>query len=273
MSDLGLFGPGSVTWRVHAEPILMLAGLRALFLQSLHPRALAGVLRNSGYKRDPWGRLMRTINYVATVIYGTTEQARAAGARVRAIHARLGVDEPDLLLWVHVTEVESFVDTARRAGLKLTDAEVDTYLSEQRRAAELVGLDPSTVPGTQAQLRDYYRRVRPELAMTKDAAETLAFLWVPPLPWYLTLSPVRVAYTGAAATAFGLMPAWARRMYGAPGLSTTDITAGITVRTLRTALGALPHSVFEGPLYRAAMERSASMRTASAPSTVAMNQR
>jgi uncharacterized protein (DUF2236 family) len=96
--------------------------------------------------------------------------------------------------------------------------------------------------------------------MTKDAAETLAFLLVPPLPWYLTLSPVRLAYTAVAATAFGLLPAWARRMYGTPGLSTTDLSAGLTARTLRTALNALPHSVFEGPLYRAAMQR-ASART------------
>jgi hypothetical protein len=70
--DLGLFGPGSLTWRVHEEPILALAGLRALFLQALHPRAIAGVVQNSGYKTDPWGRLVRTITYVATTIYGTT---------------------------------------------------------------------------------------------------------------------------------------------------------------------------------------------------------
>ncbi len=264
MGDFGLFGPGSVTWRVHAEPILMLAGLRALFLQSLHPRALDGVLRNSDFKRDPWTRLMRTVNYVATVVFGTTKQAHAAGARVRAIHTRLGVDEPDLLLWVHVTEIESFVDTAHRAGLRLTDDDVDTYFTEQRRAAELVGLDPATVPGTRAEVKEYYRTVRPELAMTKGAAEVLAFLWMPPLPWYLTLSPVRLAYAGVAATAFGLMPAWARRMYGAPGLSTTDLSAGLTARTLRTVLNALPHSVFEGPLYRAAMQRSASVRTTGA---------
>lgn len=51
------------------------------------------------------------------------------------------------------------------------------------------------------------------------------------------------------------------------------VSATLTARTLRLALNALPHKVFEGPIYRAAMERSASMRTASAPSTVAMNQR
>jgi uncharacterized protein (DUF2236 family) len=266
--DLGLFGPGTVTWRVHAEPILALAGLRSLYLQALHPRAVAGVVQNSGYKADPWGRLVRTINYVATAVFGTTAQAEAAGRRVRAVHARLTardprtgetfrVDEPDLLRWVHVSEVESFLDTARRAGIALTGDEIDTYYAEQRRVAALVGLDPATIPGTAAEVDDYYRDIRPQLAMTRDAAETLLFLTAPPLPWRLGLTPARLAYVGIAATAFGLLPAWARRMYGLPGLPTTELSASLTARTLRLALNALPHRVYEGPLYRAAMERAA----------------
>jgi uncharacterized protein (DUF2236 family) len=266
--DLGLFGPGTVTWRVHAEPILALAGLRSLYLQALHPRAVAGVVQNSGYKADPWGRLVRTINYVATAVFGTTAQAEAAGRRVRAVHARLTardprtgetfrVDEPDLLRWVHVSEVESFLDTARRAGIALTGDEIDTYYGEQRRVAALVGLDPATIPGTAAEVDDYYRDIRPQLAMTRDAAETLLFLTAPPLPWRLGLTPARLAYVGIAATAFGLLPAWARRMYGLPGLPTTELSASLTARTLRLALNALPHRVYEGPLYRAAMERAA----------------
>src|SRR6476661_8212675 len=108
MSDLGLFGPDSVTWRVHAEPILFVSAPRALLLQALHPRAIAGVMQNSDFKNDPWGRLQRTVNYVATVVFGTTAQAEAAAQHVRKIHAamtavddrtgeRFRVDAPDLL--------------------------------------------------------------------------------------------------------------------------------------------------------------------------------
>ena len=53
--DVGLFGPGSVTWKLHQEPILLLGGLRSLYLQALHPRAVAGVAQNSGYRPDAWG--------------------------------------------------------------------------------------------------------------------------------------------------------------------------------------------------------------------------
>lgn len=266
--DLGLFGPGSVTWRVHEEPILFIAGLRSLYLQALHPRAVAAVVQNSDYKTDPWGRLVRTTRFVATTVYGTTAQAEAAGRRVRALHARLRgtdprtgeefrVDEPELLRWVHVAEVESFISTARRAGVRLSEADVDAYYTEQRRAAALVGLDPATVPGTAAEVAAYYDRIRPELRMSKAGAEAFLFLSHPPLPWHLGLTPVRFAYLGVAATAFSLLPPWARRMYGALGLPLADVTADLSVRGLRLLLAALPKRYRTGPTYKSAMRRAA----------------
>jgi uncharacterized protein (DUF2236 family) len=281
--DLGLFGPGSVTWKIHDEPILLLAGLRSLYLQALHPRAMAGVAQNSNYQADPWGRLMRTVGYVATTIYGTTAQARAAGRRVAARHARMRardpltgeefrVDEPELLRWVHVTEVESFLVTARRSGVPITDAEADAYYAEQRRVASLVGHVPVTVPGTVAEVARYYDELRPALRLTRDAAATALFLTAPPVPGRLSLplrvglglGPPRFAYLGIAATAFGLLPPWARRMYGGLGLPTTDLSAALTVRALRMALNAVPRRLIEGPIYQAAMARAARAAAAGA---------
>ncbi|HZN73069.1 MAG TPA: oxygenase MpaB family protein [Micromonosporaceae bacterium] len=266
--DVGLFGPDAVTWRVHAEPILALAGLRALFLQALHPRVMAGVDQNSGYRSDPWGRLIRTINYVATVVYGTTTQAEKAGRRVRAIHAgmtavdphtgdRFRVDEPDLLLWVHVSEVESFISTATRAGLRLCPEEVDLYYAEQRRAARVIGLDPAGVPGSAADVAEYYRGVRSGLGMTRAAAENILFLANPPMPWGLGYTPVRLLWGGVVAAAIGLLPRWARRLYGMPGLPTTDLGVSASVRALRMVLAAVPHRMYEGPIYQSAMARAA----------------
>jgi uncharacterized protein (DUF2236 family) len=266
VTDTGLFGPGSVTWKVHAEPILWVAGLRALFLQALQPRAIAGLSQNSDYKTDPWRRLERTARYVGTVIYGSVADAEAAAGRVRALHARMRatdlrtgetfqLDEPELLLWVHVTEVESFLDTARRAGLKLTDEQADGYYAEQRRAAALVGLDPREVPASCAEVTLYYERIQPRLAMTKEAAEALLFLAVPPMPWGLGLTPVRGAYLGVAALAIALLPAWARRRYGLPALPTTGPVASLSARALRLGLAALPRRMYEGPQYQSAMRR------------------
>jgi uncharacterized protein (DUF2236 family) len=265
--DLGLFGPASVSWRVHAEPILALAGLRALYLQSLYPQAMWGVAQNSRYRDDPYGRLFRTGTYIATVVYGTTTQAEQAGQRLRAIHSRLRavdrrtgetyrIDAPHLLRWVHVTEVESFVTTARRAGAALSDADVDAYYTEQLVAAALVGLDPATVPSTAAEVAAYYEDVRPELAMTKEAADSALFLSAPPMPYKLGFTPVRLAWFGVASTAVGLLPSWARRLYGLPGLPTTGPAAALSARTLRLGLRALPDKAKRGPLYSAAIQRA-----------------
>jgi uncharacterized protein (DUF2236 family) len=288
--DLGLFGPDSVTWRVHAEPIMVLAGIRSLYFQGLHPRAMAGMAQNSAYKSDPWGRLMRTIQYVGTTVYGTTAQAEEAGRRLRALHARLTavdpdtgevfrIDSPELLRWVHVTEVESFLSTARRAGVELSDADADAYYAEQRRVAALVGLDPGSVPGSAAEVSGYFEAVRPELRMTRAAAETLLFITAPPMPKRLWQPPARLGWFGLATTAFTMLPRWARRMYGMPGLPTTDLTASLSARALRLTLGALPHRLYEGPLYKAAMERAeksrarATMASKSTPGTANASRR
>ncbi len=278
--DIGLFGPDSVTWKVHNEPIVTMGGLRSLYLQALHPRAVAAVVQNSGYKSDPWGRFNRTSEYVGTVLYGSTEEVQRIAGRIRRMHsrmtatdprtgARFRIDEPELLRWVHVAEVESFLSTARRAGLKLTDDEVDRYYTEQLRAAELVGLDPATVPATAAEVAAYYDRMRPLLGITREAAETALFLTVPPLPDFwgnralrlgLNFGPARLAYFGVAGTAVALLPPWARKMYGGLGLPTTDLSADLSVRGMRlllsAVLAAVPEQYRVAPMRRAALERA-----------------
>lgn len=200
-ADPGLFGPESVTWQMHGDPMMWVAGVRALYLQALHPRAVRGVMENSDFRKDAWGRLMRTAGFVGTITYGTTEAAEKAGARVRRIHRLLkatdprtgetyGIDDPELLLWVHCAEVDSYLQVERRSGFPLTGAQADRYIDEHRRGARLVGLDPAGVPATTAQLAAYFDRVRPQLAASPDALDVDDFLrrppvhpcWCPPAP-------------------------------------------------------------------------------------------
>jgi uncharacterized protein (DUF2236 family) len=187
-------------------------------------------------------------------------------ARMRAVDPDSGtefrIDEPELLRWVHVTAVDSFLTVARRAGVSLTDAEADRYFDEQRRAAALVGLDPTEVPGSVAEVADYYRQVLPELRMTRTAAESLLFIAAPPMRWGLGYTPVRAAWLGLAALSVSLLPPWARNLYGLPALTATDVTATASSRALRLALGALPRRLREGPIYRAAMDRAAASAAA-----------
>jgi uncharacterized protein (DUF2236 family) len=268
MSDLGLFGPQSVTWRVHGDPTMLLGGLRSLFLQALHPLAMAGVADHSGFKDDPWGRLFRTADYVGVVAFGTTAQAQRAGARVRGIHrglagiepesgARYRVDDPDLLLWVHCAEVESFFTTYRRAGGALAPGDADRYYAEQARAAELVGLNAADVPSTEADMAAYFTSVRPALRVTKPARDALWFVHVPPMP--VIAWPTRPAWAAIAGLSFALQPRWARRMYGAPALPTTDLLASAAVGAFRRTAMLVPPALRDGPHVKDAHRRAAEL--------------
>ncbi|MFJ2742357.1 oxygenase MpaB family protein [Streptomyces sp. NPDC087440] len=215
-ADPGLFGPSSVTWQVHGDPMMWIAGVRALYLQALHPVAVRGVLINSTFMEDAWGRLMRTANFVGTTTYGTTEAAERAGARVRKIHRLLGVDDPELLLWVHCAEIDSYLSVARRSGLPLSDAQADAYVDEHRESARLVGLDPADVPSGTAGLAAYFAAVRPVLAGGEDARTVDAFLRRPPV--HPALVPAReLVWRRVASVAYASLPPFAHALYGRPG--------------------------------------------------------
>lgn len=254
MTDPGLYGPTSVTWRVHSDPVMALAGPRALLLQALQPEAMAGVAGNSGFRDDPWGRLHRTAEYVGVTSFGTTAEVERAAARVRGIHRRLGLDDPHLLLWVHCTEVESFLTTVTRCGLRLSGDEKDQYYLEQVANARLVGLE--TAPTSRNAMAEYFSTMRPELHATPAAREAARFVLSPPLTGRLrTLKP---AWFGIAGVSVAMLPRWARRMYRLPGLPTTDVGATAAGIALRTSLLALPEHLRHGPHFREALERLAS---------------
>jgi uncharacterized protein (DUF2236 family) len=269
MDDLGYFGPDSVTWRLHADPMQWVGGVRALFLLTLHPLAMAGVDQHSTYRQDPFGRLQRTGEYVGAVTFGTRAEADRAAARVRGVHRRVrGVEpesgtpywapDPELLLWVHCGEIDSFLTIGRRAGVKVSPADADRYVAEQVTAAELAGLPRHLVPASTAELADYFQRTRPALRVTAAARETAKFLFLPPMPALVQVAtPARAVWASAAGLAFASLPRWARRLYGSPGLPTTDLGTSLTLRCLRTASAVLPASVREPPAYRAAKRRLA----------------
>jgi len=271
--EVGLFGPGSVTWRVHADPMFAVAGLRALILQALHPIAMQAVDAHSLYHEDVWGRLTRTAEYVAVTTYGTVGEALTAAARVRSVHSQVtgrtadgrpyAADDPALLAWVHCCLVDSFLTLPLRSGLALTGAEQDAYVREQVASAVLMGLEPDAVPRNRAELADYFTRVRPELACTPAARRAVAVVIAPPLPPAVALAtPARPAWASVAGLAFAALPGWARRIYAIPELpgaaGLTDAATNLGLHTLRGALRgvqAVVPPLREGPHRKAARLR------------------
>src|SRR5215472_13061540 len=145
-----------------AEPVLWVAAFRALYLQALHPRVMRGTWQNTAFAdpKQAWGRFVRTTEFVVTRTYGSLAEVERVGRRVRTLHAHLHgtdldgtefrLDEPELLMWVHCTEVASYADIACRVGMPVTPDELDAFVAEQRRSAAVVGLDPQTVPASVA---------------------------------------------------------------------------------------------------------------------------
>ncbi|MDQ0579149.1 oxygenase MpaB family protein [Streptomyces rishiriensis] len=247
-ADPGLFGPTSVTWQLHGDPMMWVAGVRALYLQALHPRAVRGVMQNSDFRRDAWGRLMRTADFVGTTTYGTSEAAEKAGARVRRIHRmlsatdpdtgeRYGVDEPGLLLWVHCAEIDSYLHVLRRSGYPLTDAAADRYLAEHRVSARLVGLDPDEVPADRADMDAYFEKTRPELAAGAEAHDVDDFLLRPPV--HPLLVPARaLLWRRVAHLAYASLPPYAHELYGRRAPEPAAVTRQL--RAMGTLLRCVP---------------------------------
>lgn len=260
--DLGLFGPGTITWRIHQDPCMIVGGLRALLIQALNPLAMAAVAQHSDFRDDPWGRLRRTSEYVTTTIFGTTEQAHAAAARVRAIHRRVtGVDpvtgqryradDPELLLWVHAVEVESFVIAYQRYGGRLSEEDADRYVAEWVRSAELVGLHAEDVPHKWDELQVYLGGVT-NLCVTPAAREGLRLVLSPPAPpWG------RVAWTIPAMAAVSVLPPTVRNLYGLPWFEPAEPAVRLTVAGLSRTLRLL---FPPPPPIRAALQRATDAR-------------
>lgn len=251
MEDDGLFGPGSVSWRVYRDPAMWVAAFYALAVQSLHPPTMWGTYQHSTLfvRRHALARLLRTADFVAVRTFGTDAEVDRAARRVRGIHARLRgrnpetgaefrIDDSVNLLWVHCGEVLSYLEIARRVGL-LDEAEADTFVDEQRRAAAVVGLAPSTVPGSVAELDAYVSRMRPGLRVTPEARAGFRMWANTPAP--ARLVALRVVYPMLAVLGFALLPGWARRCYGLPaGGPVGDAVATAALRLVRRAMLVLP---------------------------------
>lgn len=254
--ECSLFASGTVTRQLHNDPLMGLAGLRALLLHALHPVTMAAVEAQARGRWDPWQRLAPTIEYIGVTTYGSAAEAMLAGSRLRAVHARLDeitwqgqlytAEDPNLLGWAHACLVASFLEIVTRGGLVLTPQQQDDYITEQVRLATLVGLEPDKVPHDRSSLVAYFRQVRPTLALTAPArSAALAVVFgEQPRPSPGTPVPDQPIWIDVAGLAFAALPPWARRLYALPELPGTaglnEAAATMALRELRACLKATP---------------------------------
>ena len=200
---------------VHGDASMFIGGLRALLLQSLHPLAMAGVANYSDYRKDPWGRLQRTADFLAATSFGPAHEAQRIVDRVKAVHVKVNgvasdgrnysATDPHLLKWVHIAEIDSFLYTYQKfSKAPLDQAGRDGYVKDAAFVARAVGvIDP---PETEAEFREMINSYRPELKSTRESRDATKYLlFKPPLP-----GAAKLAYWLLMVATVSTLPAWTR---------------------------------------------------------------
>jgi uncharacterized protein (DUF2236 family) len=241
--DPGLMGPGSISWRLIADPAAFVGGIRALLIQAAHPEVVAGVEQHSRYRGDPLGRLSRTSAYVTATTFGAMPEVEAAIDRVRRAHrvvrgiSSRGVfydaSDPDHAAWVHNALTDSFlVANHHYSDYPLTVVEADRFVAEQARVGNLIGADP--VPTSADDLSTWIES-HPDMAASPDMKSAVEFLTDPPLPL-----GVKTGYLVLLEAAIATLPSGFLEILGLrpkPGAETLGRAA---VNSLRWALGYSP---------------------------------
>jgi uncharacterized protein (DUF2236 family) len=215
--DKAYVPPGGMARRVHADlPVMLIGGVSALLLQTLHPLAMAGVAEHSSYQEDPLGRLRRTASFVGTTTFGTVADAEAAIDQVHRVHRRVrgiapdgrpySADDPELVTFIHVAEVASFLASSQRYGSRpLKPEECDGYYEEVAPVALALGAD--WAPRSSAEVESYLLRIRPQLYAGPQARAARDWL----LRGVARRPGERAVYSLVVAAAVGVLPGWARR--------------------------------------------------------------
>lgn len=195
--DEGYFGPDSAVWFVNGGNPVMVAGVIALLLQTLHPGAMAGVHDHSRFRVDPLGRLAGTVRWVVTVSFGSTTTVSEELARVSRMHQSVTgsydasgktktyrAADPELIHWVHTVFTYAFLTAHRVYGTPIPVGSFpsgeDRYVAEWATAGELMG-DPSP-PRSRAELDQALSDFRPSLLNDQRVLEAQRFILRPPLP-------------------------------------------------------------------------------------------
>ncbi len=225
----GYFDDRSMLRRVHRERAVALSGPRALLMQAAHPLAVFGLLAHSSALDEPYERLARTAQTMDTIAFGSRAEADRLTRRVRAMHRRVSgtlpepigaydagttyrADDPELLLWVLFTLVDSALVVYRKYVRSLTRAEQAALWEDYKVIGRLFGLRRRELPDTLDDLDAYRARMLggDELHVTDWARRRARqIVLAPPVP--LMARPILETVNFATVA---LLPDSIREQYG-----------------------------------------------------------
>lgn len=267
MSDR-FFDPDSMIWRVDREMILLLGGGRALLMQLAHPKVAQGVADHSRFRKDPLGRLYQTMNTMWSVIFDEIPEAEASLQRIDHTHGRVqgtvkqgdvlpagtpyNARDPDLLLWVHATLVDSAIVTYELFVRPLSVQDKRQYYDETKRLALLLGVPESKIPASLEAFNDHMRAVIDADTITVGStARAVAEEILYPRPFILKLGGPLSAFI-----TIGLLPPKLRRAYGLTWNNGKERVLRLLARSVRGLLPFVPAVFRIVPHARAAQERA-----------------
>jgi len=260
-SDSGFFHPDTLFWRVSREPALLLAGLRALLLQIAHPKIAQGVADHSRYREDPLGRGIKTFTAVYSIVFGTREEAIDAAMRVRNVHNRVhglvndrlppGMDpaydanDPELLLWVAATLLDSAVVAYELVVEPLSVEEKDQFYRQAKRFGQMFGVPAQSYPDSWPDFQAWWQQMvcSDTLTVTDTARDIYQGLLT---GTWLTCVLAPFNYSMAAM----LLPARLVDSYGMRRSAPARITFHAMVLIARTVVKLLPRHLRGVPAAR-----------------------
>ncbi len=262
--NYGYYGPGSITWKVGREIAVLLGGSRAVLMQIAHPLVAMGVSAHSSYMTDPFGRAERTFILGELLTFGSLEKARKAARTINrrhlAVHGTLPIEagafgqgtrydarNPELLLWVHATLVDTVLVCYDLFVGPLSATEQETYYQESKEVAPLLGLLPDHMPRTINDLRQYVNDMvhSNRLAATPQARQLAHQVLFPPAP--AILRPIM--HLNLQLTC-GLLPQPVREIYGLEWDMKRQYLFDLSARGMRTIIPHLPMRLRELPVTR-----------------------
>jgi uncharacterized protein (DUF2236 family) len=244
--------PGTITWRRAGDARVLTAAGYALLLQVSHPTVGAGVSEHSQFRRDPWGRLLRTLDYSCTMVYGGERAAGEMGSRLRGFHRqirgttadgrRYHALEPEAYAWVHATLAEGIVRAHERFGRPFGEEQCRRFWSEWCSVGRLLGVRERDLPASWPGFRDYFQEmVDGRLEHTRAVDEVLAALARPAPPPLVALPALGWAAVrpslghGLLLATVGLLPPVLRRRFGLRWSRMSDLelrAAGVALRAM-----------------------------------------
>jgi uncharacterized protein (DUF2236 family) len=259
--------PGTITWRRAGDPRLLLAAGYALLLQVSHPTVGAGVSQHSEFRRDPWGRLLRTLDYAYTIVYGGPSAAGEMGRRMRSLHARIqgtGPDgrpydalEPQAYAWVHATLAQAIVLAHERFARPMSASQRERFWAEWRSLGRLLGIRERDLPTDWSAFDEYFADmvdgVLEHTAAVDEVMQALAqpsppgVMWLAGPLWMLARMPL--AHVLELVT-LGLLPAQLRERFALGWSRTQELQLDALALALR-ASAPLPPAFMRntGPAY------------------------